>query len=283
VTEWVKQLRLRKESNLITQFKSLRGHLCVPFCFLGVDFSKNCDILFIVFNVRGVIMTDNNENFEVEVNESEIIEKETSFNLLKEVWEWVYTIGLALLIAFVIKSYLFDIVRVDGPSMNPTLIHNDRLIITKLGYKPDYGDIVILDSTYKDRQEYYEELEESGKKINFFTKFYEYSNLPTELKKRFYVKRVIAMEGDTIDIINGDVILNGEVLEEDYFTGNTRITDLSVDYPVTVSEGHVFVMGDNRDNSKDSRSSSLGEVPVEALSGKAQLRVWPLASSGKLY
>lgn len=223
-------------------------------------------------------MAENNEN--VEITAKEVKKTENSFNLLKEVWEWIYTIALALIIAFGIKAFLFDIVRVDGPSMNPTLIHNDRLIITKLGYQPDYGDIVILDSTYKDRQEYYGELEAKGKDMNFATKMVEYTKLPANLKKRFYVKRVIAMAGDTIDIKNGDVIVNGEVIEEDYFNGMTNITDLSVIYPVTVTEGHVFVMGDNRSNSKDSRSSSLGLVPVEALSGKAQLRVWPISSFG---
>ncbi|MBE7015418.1 MAG: signal peptidase I [Ruminococcaceae bacterium] len=221
-------------------------------------------------------MTENNENIISENVETGVKEKESSFNLLKEVWEWIYTIAIALAIAFLIKTYLFDIVRVDGPSMNPTLTHNDRLIITKLGYEPDYGDIVILDSTYKDRQEYYHNY--SGGDANMFEKAKLYMGMPTSLKRRYYVKRVIAMEGDTIDIVNGDVILNGEVLEEDYFDGKTAITDMSVRYPVTVSEGHVFVMGDNRSNSKDSRSSSLGEVPVEALLGKAQIRVWPFSA-----
>ena len=220
-------------------------------------------------------MTENNKN--VEITEREVKKKESSFNLLKEVWEWIYTIALALIIAFGIKAFLFDIVRVDGPSMNPTLTHNDRLIITKLGYAPDYGDIVILDSTYKDRQEYYES---NGIDESAFKKMVEYTKLPANLKKRFYVKRIIAMAGDSVDIKNGNVIVNGEVLEEEYFDGVTNITDLSVIYPVTVTEGHVFVMGDNRSNSKDSRSSSLGLVPVEALSGKAQLRVWPISSFG---
>ena len=223
-------------------------------------------------------MTENNEN--IEIVEKEVKETGNSFNLLKEVWEWIYTIALALIIAFGIKTFLFDIVRVDGPSMNPTLTHNDRLIITKIGYQPDYGDIVILDSTYKDRQEYYEDREADGESMNFVTKMMEYTKLPSNLKRRFYVKRIIAMAGDTVDIKNGDVIVNGEVLEEEYFDGTTQITDMSVIYPVTVSEGHVFVMGDNRSNSKDSRSSSLGEVPVEALSGKAKLRVWPISSFG---
>lgn len=221
-------------------------------------------------------MTENNENIINESVEAGVKKTENSFNLLKEVWEWIYTIVIALAIAFLIKTYLFDIVRVDGPSMNPTLTHNDRLIITKLGYEPEHGDIVILDSTYKERQEYYES--NTGADAGVFEKAKLYMGMPKSLKKRYYVKRVIAMEGDTIDIVNGDVILNGEVLEEDYFEGETAITDMSVNYPVTVSEGHVFVMGDNRSNSKDSRSSSLGEVPVEALLGKAQIRVWPLNS-----
>lgn len=221
-------------------------------------------------------MTENNENIISENVEQGVKKAENSFNLLKEVWEWFYTIVIALAIAFLIKTYLFDIVRVDGPSMNPTLIHNDRLIITKLGYEPDYGDIVILDSTYKERQEFYKN--HAGADAGVFEKAKLYMGMPKSLKKRYYVKRVIAMEGDTIDIVNGDVILNGEVLQEDYYDGKTAITDMSVEYPVTVSEGHVFVMGDNRSNSKDSRSSSLGEVPVEALLGKAQIRVWPFSA-----
>lgn len=225
-------------------------------------------------------MTENNEN--IEITESSVKKTENTFNLLKEVWEWIYTIAIALIIAFSIKTFLFDIVRVDGPSMNPTLTHNDRLIITKLGYEPDYSDIVILDSTYKDRQEYYKTFENSNGKMSYFTKISEYFKLPKNLKRRYYVKRVIAMEGDTVDIMNGEVLVNGEVLEEDYFDGETFITDFNVKYPFTVSENHVFVMGDNRSNSKDSRSSDLGEVPVEALMGKAQFRVWPIGSFGKV-
>lgn len=223
-------------------------------------------------------MTENNENIEKVTDEKE--DNSNSFNLLKEVWEWVYTIAIALVIAFTIKTFIFDIVRVDGPSMNPTLTHNDRLIVMKLLYKPDYGDIVILDSTYKDRQEYYSEIEADNGELNSFTKSLEYFKLPQNLKKRYYVKRIIAMEGDTVDIVDGKVIVNGEVLEEPYFDGETRITDFNVRYPFTVSEGHVFVMGDNRGNSKDSRSSDLGEVPVDALSGSTKIRLWPLNSFG---
>lgn len=219
-------------------------------------------------------MTDNKENT--------VKETQNTFNLKKEVWEWFYTIVLALAIVFVIKAFLFDIVRVDGPSMYPTLVHNDRLIVTKLGYKPAAGDIIILDSAYKDRQEYYEEYEdENDSELNVFTKSALYLKLPKSLKRKYYVKRIVGLPGDTVDIKDGKVLINGEILDEPYYSGETGITDYSVSYPVTVEEGTVFVMGDNRANSKDSRSSDLGLVPIDAIAGKSQFRLWPFSAIGK--
>ena len=187
------------------------------------------------------------------------------FNLKKEIFEWFYTIAIALVIAFLIKGFLFDVVRVDGDSMHPTLLDNDRLIITKLGYTPKQKDIIILDSTYKRREQYYAIREQNGENINFATKFIESFSLPRDLKKRFYVKRII---------------VDGEILEEEYYQGTTPISDPTVNYPVTIDEVHVFVMGDNRHNSSDSRSSTLGQVPIDAILGKAQIRIWPLNTIG---
>lgn len=206
---------------------------------------------------------------------------EQSFSLKKEVFEWLYTIAVAVVVAFLIKSFIFDVVRVDGPSMETTLINNDRLIITKLGYKPEQGDIVILDSTYRARNEYYDELaEENGEEYGLFKRMLNYSSLPKSLKKRYFVKRVIALEGQTVDILDGKVFVDGEALDEPYYTGTTEITDPTVEYPLTVDEGCVFVMGDNRPRSKDSRSSELGQVPVKALVGKSQLRIFPFNKIG---
>lgn len=224
-------------------------------------------------------MTENTENME---NTGSIKEKESSFNLLREVWEWFYTIVIALVVVFFIKTFIFDIVRVDGPSMYPTLVHNDRLVITKLGYEPETGDIIILDSAYKNREEYFESYEEAtGDELNILEKTIKYFTLPENLKHRYYVKRIIGLPGDTVDIKNGKVLLNGEILDEPYYEGITGMTDALVDYPVTVEEGHVFVMGDNRPNSKDSRSSDLGQVPIKAISGKSQFRIWPFSAFGK--
>ena len=220
-------------------------------------------------------MTENTEN-------NSIKETKSTFNIWRELWEWVYTILIALVVVFIIKAFIFDIVRVDGPSMYPTLVHNDRLIITKLGYKPATGDIIILDSSYKKREQYFDEYEDStGKTLNSAQKLIKYFSLPENLKRRYYVKRIIGMPGDTVDIKNGQVLVNGEVLDEPYYEGITGMTDALVDYPVTVEDGHVFVMGDNRPNSKDSRSSDLGLVPIEAISGKSQFRIWPFFAFGK--
>lgn len=199
-------------------------------------------------------------------------------SLGREIWEWVYTLAIAIIIAMLIKGFIFDIVRVDGSSMFPTLVDNDRLIVTKIGYSPKQGDIIILDSTYKDREAYYEKLalSKDKDKLSAFDKLLAKKDLSEDLKKKYYVKRIIAMPGQTVDLVDGKVFVDGAPLDEPYYSGTTASIDPTVEYPVTVEEGCVFVMGDNRNHSKDSRSSELGQVPFEAILGKSQIRVWPL-------
>lgn len=201
-------------------------------------------------------------------------------NWLKEIWEWVYTIVIAVVIALLIKNFLFDIVKVDGSSMYPTLIDGDRLIVSRLGYKPEYGDIVILDSTYKDREQYYKSVAEGDGKeeLGFIGKLT--TKLPQHLKKRYYVKRVIGMPGQTVDLRDGKVYIDDELLDEEYYEGVTYPIDSNMQFPITVEEDTVFVMGDNRPRSKDSRSSDLGLVPYDALLGQSQFRIWPLNALG---
>ena len=200
----------------------------------------------------------------------------------KEIFEWFYTIAIALVIAFAIKAFLFDVVRVDGSSMFPTLENNDRLIVTKLGYEPKQGDIIILDSSYKNREEYSDKLAQykNKEKLSAMDKFLNLKDLPKNLKKRYYVKRVIALPGQTVDLKDGKVYVDGKLLDEPYYSGITQSIDATVEYPVTVEDDMVFVMGDNRPHSKDSRSSELGQVPYEAVLGKSQLRIWPLNDIG---
>lgn len=206
----------------------------------------------------------------------------TGKKILKEVWEWVYTIVIAVVIALLLKGFLFDVVRVDGSSMVPTLENNNRLIVTKLGYKPEAGDIIILDSHYKNREEYYDRLaaQEGKDELSSFDKLKESFNLPEDLKKRYYVKRIIALPGQTIDISNGKVYIDGEELDEEYYKGITSSIDPRAEFPQTVEDDMVFVMGDNRPHSKDSRSTELGQVPFDAILGKSQIRIWPLNDFG---
>lgn len=199
-------------------------------------------------------------------------------SILKEIWEWIYTILIALAIALVIKGFLFDIVLVDGSSMYPTLEHKDRLVITKLFYTPENGDIVILDSTYKKRQAYYDNIASSKNKeeLNFAEKIIEGFDMPEEYKSRYYVKRVIATPGQTVDIRDGKVYVDNMILEEEYYSGDTFPIDASVTFPITIEDEHVFVMGDNRHHSTDSRASSLGQVPYDAVIGQSKIRIFPL-------
>lgn len=209
-------------------------------------------------------------------------DKNTTKSVGKEIFEWIYSILIAVIIAFLIKTFLFDIVKVDGKSMFPTLEHKDRLIVTKLGYDPKQGDIVILDANYGNRQDYYAVLAESeGKeKLSWADKLKSNFSMPQDCKKIHYVKRIIATEGQTVDLRDGKVYVDGKKLDEPYYTGETYPTDSFVEYPFTVSEGCVFVMGDNRGNSTDSRSSRLGEVDEDAILGKASLRIFPFNNMG---
>ncbi len=165
------------------------------------------------------------------------------------------------MITFLLKSFVFTLVRVDGESMVPTLQNEDRLYVNKFFYTPEKGDIII------------------------FT--------PASDPERPYVKRVIATEGDTvyIDFETGDVYVNDEIIEEDYISEKTahkgsyinpviQYGGYSRENPIVVAEDHIFVMGDNRNASKDSRE--LGQIPVDEVMGHALFRFWPFDEFGVL-
>ncbi|NLZ45734.1 MAG: signal peptidase I [Clostridiales bacterium] len=143
------------------------------------------------------------------------------------------------------SSFVFKIIIVDGKSMVPTLDSGERLIVSNLGYTPKQKDIIIFNNENK-----------------IFTKT--------------LVKRIIATEGQTvnIDFNNGIVYVDGKAIAEDYIND---LTHLQQDFvgEVTVPKDHVFVMGDNRNESKDSRNSEVGFVPVKSIIGKAILRIYP--------
>lgn len=167
----------------------------------------------------------------------------------EEFLEWVETIIFAFFAVILIFTFLLRQANVDGESMVPTLQDGEKLIVHHLFYEPEVGDIVIVDSS------------SLGKPI---------------------VKRVIAQGGDTVDIdfTTGAVTVNGTVLDEPYINALTMRDEGGHVYPVTVPDGYYFVMGDNRNESLDSRSSAIGFVPEDEIMGKVVFRLWPLNKIG---
>jgi signal peptidase I len=161
----------------------------------------------------------------------------------REILAGVQTLFSAAVYATLIVTFGFQVARVDGLSMAPTLEDHDRLIVNKLVYElgdPRPGDIVML---------YY----------------------PVNPEKMF-VKRVIAKEGDTVRIVDGRVYVNDVPLHDDYVPAEFRSHD---DWgPTVIQQGYYFVMGDHRNNSSDSRH--WGPVPKKYIVGKVKLRWWPL-------
>lgn len=171
--------------------------------------------------------------------------------ILKELVDWVVVVAVALVITFIIRSFIFTMVVVEGPSMENTLKTGDRLAVIRLAYQPKQGDIIV---------------------------FY-----PNGNKERPYIKRVIAIEGQTVDIVGTHVFVDGELLEENYL-GSPTTEAGNQSYPLTIPEGYLFAMGDNRQHSLDCRSTSVGLVDYGDIVGKAWVRLFPFDNRfGSLY
>ncbi|MFI3209101.1 MAG: signal peptidase I [Eubacteriales bacterium] len=171
-------------------------------------------------------------------------------SLKSELLGWLIYILVVVVFTFVFITFVGQRTTVSGDSMYPTLHDGDSLIIDKISYRfsdPERYDIIVFPYDYED--------------------------------EIYYIKRIIGLPGETIQIIDGEVYIDGELLGETY--GNEVIENPGVaEYAITLGEDEYFVLGDNRNNSKDSRSSSVGIINGEDFVGKAFIRIWPFSSIG---
>lgn len=208
------------------------------------------------------------ENFEnniPEINPEDVVETiDKAAKWKKEIFEWIITLAVAFAIAFVLKTFFLTFASVSGPSMLPTLHDGDVLYVNKFMYTPEKGDVVIIDMESR--------IEEGN-------------------PERYHVKRVIATEGDTlfIDEATGDVYVNGKKIDEPYINNTTTLSgsylremaargEFSLENPLVIGKGEVFVMGDNRQNSLDNRINEI--YTVDMIEGHALFRIWPLSDFG---
>ena len=173
-------------------------------------------------------------------------------NVKKEILSWILTLGAAVIIALVIRTFLFEPVRVDGHSMDDTLANGEIMFVTKPEYlagDPQPGDVVIC--LYPDRGN-----------TNF-------------------VKRVVGVPGDTLMFVDNVLIRNGEVVDEPYLTPSRNQNGFSM-LPITLGENEYFVCGDNRDNSHDCRNLTNGvpeAITRDMIIGHVRYVVYPFSDA----
>lgn len=193
---------------------------------------------------------------------------------LSFLWELPILVLVALVVAVIIKTFLFQAFFIPSGSMIPTLEISDRVLVNKLAYEfggePRRGDVVVFDSPFAS-----DDVQESlVQKVT--RNVAEALGMHTGSSEDL-IKRVIAVGGDTIEIADNQVLVNGVRLDEPYLAPTATMPDFG---PEVVPEGHVFVMGDNRSRSQDSRR--FGPIPQEDIIGRAFVRVWPVDRWGGL-
>jgi len=170
----------------------------------------------------------------------------------EEIFEWIKTIAISILIALVITAFIKP-TMVQGQSMEPTLWENDLLIINRLLYnkeEPVRGDIVVFESN---------QLDEEG-------------------KPKLFIKRIIGLPGEEIVINDGKVYINKDILSEEYLEQDYTHGDIKE----TIPGNKLFVIGDNRSSSMDSRNPEIGIIDFDDIIGQAVIRLYPFAGLGKI-
>ena len=174
-------------------------------------------------------------------------------NVVKEIFSTILYILVVLLGTYLLITFVGQRTSVSGSSMEPTLSNNDQLILDKISYRfsePQRFDIIVFPFQYAE--------------------------------KTFYVKRIIGLPGETVQIdLQGNIYINGQILNEDYGKETINFAGLAVE-PITLGDDEYFVMGDNRNNSSDSRDPSVGNIRRSNIIGKAWVRILPLNKFGVL-
>lgn len=190
--------------------------------------------------------------FDRKREETEFTETEEKRSPLRELAGMLLYMGLVLGATFLIITFVGQRTHVSGESMENTLDDGDQLIVDKITYRfqdPERFDIIVFPFHYKENT--------------------------------YYIKRIIGLPGETVQIADGTIYIDGEVLEESY--GREVMQDPGIaSEPITLGEDEYFVLGDNRNQSSDSRDPSVGLIHRNEIIGRAWLRIWPLDSFGIL-
>ena len=185
-----------------------------------------------------------------ELDKKKVEEKESSW--VKELISTVLYLALVVALTFLFVQYVGQRTHVNGDSMNNTLLDGDNLIVDKISYRfkdPERFDIIVFPYQYQE--------------------------------DTFYIKRIIGLPGETVQIEDGIIYIDGEVLEESY--GKEIMNSAGIaSQPIELGEEEYFVLGDNRNNSRDSRDPSVGMIQEDQIIGKAFIRIWPFEKFGIL-
>lgn len=177
-------------------------------------------------------------------------------DIRRELFEWAQALVSAITVFIMVFAFVIRIIGVEGASMEPTLHEGERTLISNIFYTPKNGDVIMF----------------TKKGLRLLG--YNDTDYPL-------VKRVIGIAGDTIDIDaeTHEVSVNGKVLDEPYINEPTSILH-DIEFPLDVPEGYVFVMGDNRNHSLDSRSSQVGLIDTRYILGRVYMRLYPFNKIG---
>lgn len=178
--------------------------------------------------------------------------EERKTSVIREIFGFLLYVALVVGITFLIITFVGQRTYVSGSSMENTLSHGDNLIVDKITYRfsdPQRFDIIVFPFQYEDHV--------------------------------YYIKRIIGLPGETIQIQDGDIYVDGEILEESYGREVMKSSGIA-ENPITLGENEYFVLGDNRNDSSDSRDPSVGLIERDDIIGRAWVRIWPLDKIGVL-